>query len=148
MTDIDRPATDHSVDINKMVDPETLEALAARCEAGDDFTAVFGDAARALVPSGPVAAKVYDFWCAGAYADAVAALQRSALPGWAVYAIREYADVTSDVRSWSAELHRIGANDFIASEAPTEPLARLAAALRAKAAEIRGASRGVPGLRR
>jgi hypothetical protein len=138
------PATDHAVDITKMVAPETLEALAQRCEAGERGREI--DLAVAVATNFATSPASYrdenDRIVNGALVpryttslDAVASLTEVMLPGWRVARICQHGD------RWDVTLHRNG-DDFVQTDALTLCLAWLAAALRALAAEIRGRSDG------
>lgn len=128
----------------------TLEALALRCEAGEasremDFAvakAAFPDIGEARIfivgdeePiffSEPYRKKPAP--CFGTSLDAVASLQEAVLPGWSITS-------STFVRPPSTRIfhpnYGNGSLVYLEGQAPTEPLARLAAILRALAAEIR-----------
>jgi hypothetical protein len=115
-------------------DPDTLGALATRCEAGVllPYMAIF-EATNLADPAGTCWFRVRKLLGADAYLDAVAALTEAMLPGWRVVFVKH-----ANVDRWFAHLQTLQGDVTVQGIAPTEPLARLAAALRAKAAEIRG----------
>jgi hypothetical protein len=165
--------TDHSVDINKMVDPETLEALAQRCEAGEasrEMDALVWAAAHSgyIESNGHPGKSQRDIvwhqdngwkkaWLSGhpwhdrkmlgavddaprytTSLDAVASLTEAMLPGWTLGSCGSgvaWARPPDVCTQGGQVIHTGHRGDRI-----TEPLARLAAALRALAAEIRGRS--------
>jgi len=152
--------SDHSPDTGNMVDrADTLEALALRAEAGEasremdaELTAIL-KIPSAIVPDWAVTnfphwrarsdgrvECVHEDGSGGAHwqpnritssLDAVSSLQEVVLPGWHV------ALVCYGSLGWLCDLACLATGHIARSTAPTEPLARLAAILRALAVEIR-----------
>ena len=124
-------------------DPETLGALATRCEVGrDDVHVLLAEVVPLLGLPDAVAS---DLWAHVLYSrrslDAVASLTEAMLPKGIWLKIEQCCENPGwkgERWYWRAILQSWP--DMVNVAAPTEPLARLAAALRAKAAEIRGRS--------